>query len=229
MRAKVAKSKRVETQPESALDRVCTIGFTGAAAIDLLAVGLSSSPSKVAACEQIAREMLHGATNFRTLSSLDLMQLQGSGLDRHEAIRALAWMELGRKLSAAPGMERSLVGDPKAVAELLADLRDRRQEHFVSLLLDSQNRLLRKHVVHIGTLTSSIVGAREVFREAIREGASSLILAHNHPSGDPTPSPEDIYVTKKLVQVGELLDIPVLDHVVLGDNREVSMKQRGLM
>jgi len=86
-----------------------------------------------------------------------------------------------------------------------------------------------EHVVSVGDLSSSIVHPREVFTEAIRRSAASLIVAHNHPSGDPTPSPEDVSVTRRLVEAGEVLGIDVLDHIVLGDNRYISLKERGLM
>src|SRR5262249_42746108 len=104
-----------------------------------------------------------------------------------------------------------------------------KREHFYAILLDSANHVMRKALIHIGTLTMSIVGPREIFREAVREGASSIIVAHNHPSGDPTPSPEDIESTKQLVQVGKLLDIPVLDHVIIGHEGYRSLSEMGLM
>jgi DNA repair protein RadC len=83
--------------------------------------------------------------------------------------------------------------------------------------------------VHIGTVNMSVVGPREVFREAVRENAAALVVAHNHPSGDPSPSPEDIAVTRKLVEVGEILDIPLLDHVIVGDEHYYSMREKGLL
>ncbi len=89
------------------------------------------------------------------------------------------------------------------------------------MLLDAKNVVMRVAEIHVGTLTMSPVGPREVFREAIRDGASAIIVAHNHPSGDPTPSPEDRVVTERLKQVGALVDIPVLDHIVIGDKYAV--------
>jgi DNA repair protein RadC len=95
--------------------------------------------------------------------------------------------------------------------------------------MDAKGVVIRVSDIHIGTLTASMVGAREVFREAIRDGACSLIIGHNHPSGDTTPSPEDIRVTKELVQLGEMLDIKVEDHVIVGDTGYTSLKQERLM
>jgi DNA repair protein RadC len=95
--------------------------------------------------------------------------------------------------------------------------------------LNSANGVIRKALIHIGTLTMSIVGPREIFREAVRDGASSIIVAHNHPSGDPSPSPEDIEITRILIDAGKLLDIPVLDHVIIGHRRYSSLNEMGFM
>ena len=108
-------------------------------------------------------------------------------------------------------------------------LRYEKREHFVVILLDAKNNIIRIAPVHVGTLTASVVGAREVFREAVRDGAAAIILVHNHPSGDPTPSPEDHEVTDHLVQVGDMLDIPVVDHVVIGERSYRSFAQLGMI
>jgi DNA repair protein RadC len=108
-------------------------------------------------------------------------------------------------------------------------LRDEKREHFLALLMDTKGGVLREHTVSVGDLSSSLVHPREVFVEAIRRSAASLLVAHNHPSGDPTPSPEDVQVTRRLVEAGELLGIEVLDHVIIGDNRWVSLREKGLM
>ena len=133
---------------------------------------------------------------------------------------------------AGKGPKRA-IDAPEDVVEVLEGLLDRlkgeKREHFFAILLDSKGSVMRVAQVHIGTLTMSLVGAREVFREAIREGASSVIVGHNHPSGDPTPSPEDIEVTGRLAELGEMLDIRVEDHVILGENDFVSMKRQRLM
>jgi len=102
-------------------------------------------------------------------------------------------------------------------------------EHFVAVLVDAKNQVRRVCTVHIGTLTMSIVCPRDVFREAVKEGAAGVIVAHNHPSGDPTPSPEDVDITQKLVEAGKLLAIPLLDHVVIGDRAFVSLRERGII
>ena len=99
------------------------------------------------------------------------------------------------------------------------------KEHFAVMLLDVRNHVIAMPVISIGSLTSSVVHPREVFREAIQRSAAALILLHNHPSGDPSASEEDLAITRQLVRAGKLMDIPVLDHVILGDGRFLSLKE----
>ena len=103
------------------------------------------------------------------------------------------------------------------------------REHFAVMLLDTKNHILGLHDVSVGSLQASVVHPREVFRTAVDYAAASMILLHNHPSGDPTPSREDIAVTARLVKAGKIMDIPVLDHVIIGRNRYVSLKDKGLL
>lgn len=119
---------------------------------------------------------------------------------------------------------------PEAVAKVFAEhLKHADREHFVVMMLCVQNRLIGVHTVSVGTLSAALVSPREVFKAAILANAASIVVGHNHPSGDPTPSPEDLAVTKVLRDAGELLDIPVLDHVVIGDGgRYSSLKRMGL-
>lgn len=116
----------------------------------------------------------------------------------------------------------------EAAALLLYDMGALEQEHLRVMLLDTRNRLIRTAEVYRGSLSSSVMRVGEVFRDAVRANAASIIVAHNHPSGDPTPSPEDVSVTKAIVEAGRLLDIEVLDHIVIGMNRFISLKERGL-
>jgi DNA repair protein RadC len=102
------------------------------------------------------------------------------------------------------------------------------QEHLRTLLLDTKNRVLASPTIYVGSVNASIIRVSEIFREAVRENATALIVAHNHPSGDPTPSPEDVHVTRSIVEAGSLLGIDVLDHLVIGHQRFVSLKERGL-
>ncbi len=158
-------------------------------------------------------------------SKMDISEL--TGLEDFEILRAQALIELGRRVSMAGKGEVTTIECMSDVENALDYLRFEKREHFVAILLDAKNAIMRVATIHIGTLTASIVGPREVFREAIREGASAIILAHNHPSGNPEPSPEDLAVTRQLVEIGNMLDIPILDHVIIGDRKSVSLQARG--
>ena len=128
------------------------------------------------------------------------------------------------------GVQTKKVYTPAIVAAIVRDHLDGAdREHCVVLLLDAKNALIGINTVSVGSLCESIVHAREVFKPAILAGAAAILLAHNHPSGDPSPSPQDIAVTHKIVLAGRLLGIDLLDHVIVGDQRHVSLKERGLM
>ncbi|MBY9079542.1 DNA repair protein RadC [Paenibacillus sp. HN-1] len=125
--------------------------------------------------------------------------------------------------------EPKVLNNPQAVFENVGDLITLFQEHFVVLFLDTKNRMIKRKTIFVGSLNAAIVHPREVFKAAIENSAASIICVHNHPSGNPTPSQEDILLTKRLVNVGELVGIDVLDHVVVGREGFVSLKERGLM
>lgn len=151
------------------------------------------------------------------------------GISDAKACQLLAALELGKRLVSLHPEDRSAITCPEDVANLLAaemGLLD--QEHLRVLLLDSKNHVTGVSEIYVGNVNSSVVRAAEVFRPAIRDNAVAIVVVHNHPSGDPTPSPEDVAVTEQLRESGELLGIEVLDHVVLGGQRHVSLKEQGL-
>lgn len=152
------------------------------------------------------------------------------GLGPASARRLQAAFSLGRALLSVRRPTRRLLRSPRAVFELLLPhASGLEQETFWSLLLDGKQRLKRLVPVSSGTLTASLVHPREVFRSAVREAAAAVIVAHNHPSGDPEPSSEDLAVTERLRQAGSILGIPLLDHVVMGEGSFVSLRERGLV
>lgn len=212
----------------NAYDRVRDVGIAAASPLDLLAVGLSRREEDVS--EESASEVLRRLGNISRLPEMtpEILRDQ-AGLTTFEATRAQALIELGRRTSGAGKGMRTVIESPADVAAMFDHLRHEKREHFVAVYLDAKAFVLRAVTIHIGTVTSSLVGPREVFREAVREGAVSLVVAHNHPSGDPTPSPEDIEVTKCLKSVGDMLDIQLLDHVILGDRRHVSLREMGVI
>lgn len=215
---------------ESAVDRVRVAGVHAASVADLLAVGLSRYETDVLAAENLVRPFLYrvgSLANLKSFSGVDLASV--TGLEEFEGLRAQALIELGRRMVEAGKGVPTIIDTPEDAAQLLEDLRHESKEHFVAILLSAKNKVLRRSTIHIGTLTESIVGAREVFREALRESAASVIVAHNHPSGDPTPSPEDIRVTRELMQAGKLLDIELRDHIIMGDKKWISLRRDRLM
>lgn len=215
---------------EDVVGRVKRLGVRSSGLVDLCAVGFSrreqDADDNLVAAHQMAKRF---ATVMEANDlAADILRDEW-GLEGFEALRCLCLIEVGRKAALAGRGEVEVVEDPSDVAYSLDFLSVEKREHFYAVLLNSKNEIMRKALIHIGTLTMSIVGPREIFREAIRDGASSMIVAHNHPSGDPTPSPEDIEVTKQLVQAGKMLDIPVLDHVIIGHGSYRSLSEMGLM
>jgi DNA repair protein RadC len=218
----------VPPSDEPILSRVRTSGVRAASIVDLIAIGFSRREEDVQSSESMCRRMLHRFMNLRGFTNAAPSDLsEFTGLEGFEVLRAQSLMEIGRRSHLSGKGERVSIESADEALVLLDWLRDEMREHFVAILLDAKNQVMRTAEIHIGTLTMSVVGAREVFREAIRDGASAIIVAHNHPSGDPEPSPEDIQVTRQLVEIGKMLDIPVLDHVIIGERRAVSLRQRG--
>lgn len=151
------------------------------------------------------------------------------GLGQAKATQIKAALELGRRMQVAAPDERVQVRTPADVANLvLVEMGVLEQEHMRVVLLDTKNYIMRIVNLYSGNLNTAVVRVGEVFRDAVRAACASIIVIHNHPSGDPTPSPEDVRVTEMLVEAGRLLDIDVLDHVIIGRNRYVSLKERGL-
>jgi len=152
---------------------------------------------------------------------------RSAGIERTRSRRLAAAFALGRRVEKEERRPRPVLRSPSDVQALLAsELRGAAQETFHALLLDGKHRLRRREQVSLGTLTSSLVHPREVFGPAVREAAAALIVAHNHPSGDPEPSEEDLAVTRRLVEAGKILGVPLLDHVVIGDRSFVSIRER---
>ncbi|MFJ7840591.1 DNA repair protein RadC [Lysinibacillus sphaericus] len=150
------------------------------------------------------------------------------GIGEVKAIQILAAIELGRRLSQKQNDDKFTVRSPQdAAAYLMPDMTSLSQEHFVALFLNVKNQIMHKQTIFIGSLNASIVHPREIFREAVKRSAASIICAHNHPSGIPTPSPEDIEVTKRIQEAGYIIGIELLDHIIIGDHQFISLKEKG--
>ena len=153
-----------------------------------------------------------------------------NGMGDAKACELIAAVELGRRVAAAQPEVHGRITCSKDIADLFMEqMRYFRKEHFFCLLINTKGDIIEKDEVSVGDLCSSVAGGREVFSNAIRRNAGSIALIHNHPSGDPTPSDQDIRTTRRLVGSGELLGIPVLDHIIIGDGHYISMKAEGLI
>ena len=151
------------------------------------------------------------------------------GIGPANASRIKAALELGRRLNLAAREDRPKVGSPSELATiLLPEMAHLEREHFVVVCLDTRNNVVHKKTLYVGSLNATYIRVSEVFQEPIRRNAAAIIVAHNHPSGDPSPSREDLSVTKQIREAGEMLGIELLDHLVIGDQRFVSMRERSL-
>jgi DNA repair protein RadC len=195
---------------------------------ELLAIQLGTgTPGKSAV--EVGREMLARHGSLSALSGLGVGELAAlPGVGRVKAIRLTAAFELTRRLRSRNGQGKVILSSPDEVYARYGPLMDElKKEVFRIALLDAQNGLLRDVVISEGTLSASLVHPREVFKPAIVESAASIILVHNHPSGDPTPSREDVRLTRQLADCAQLLDLRIHDHVIVGRERFASMAQRG--
>jgi DNA repair protein RadC len=212
-------------------ERLWALGPAALTATELIAVLLGTGQTGEDAQQLAAKLLAPGAGALRALAARPPAELTRiPGIGPAKAARLLAAFEVAARLSREQRPDPPRVRDPGDVASLLAPrLRDLSVEEFHVLALDSQSRVRRDVLVTRGLLNSALVHPREVFRAAIAEAAAGIIVVHNHPSGDPTPSPEDRAVTRQLVDAGRLLDLPVYDHVILAGDRFLSFAAGGLL
>jgi DNA repair protein RadC len=183
----------------------------------------SSQASALAVANDVleARGGLHGLVRS---STDDLLRVTGLGLAK--ASRLTAAVELGRRtLASAPGTRVRLRSPRDAAAYLLPTFGARPVEHFGVVLLDTRHHVLKTTVIAVGTLNATVVHPRDVFREALLAGAAAVMVFHNHPSGDPSPSSDDVELTRRLAAAGALMGVDVVDHIVLGDARYCSLRE----
>lgn len=194
---------------------------------ELLAIILRVGTKQLSALG-LADQLLVYFGSLRELKEASCEELQAiEGIGLAKAAQILAAMELGRRVQASTRVP-VVVHTPQQAADLMMEhLRYLDREVMRLIILDTKHRVIASPIVSVGTLNASMVHPREVFKECIRRSAHTVVVVHNHPSGDPTPSRDDIQVTKRLRQAGELLGIDVLDHIIIGDNRFVSMKEEG--
>src|SRR5262245_52768397 len=214
-------------EAERPRERLFTLGPGVLGDIDLVTLLFGTGAAGEGVIETAARVVR--SVNLRRIhlvATEDLLAIPGIGPARTAQLLAAA--ELGRRLwpDADPV---PLVRGPENIFELTRDIRDSKREHFVGFYLNSRNQVIRREIISIGSLNASIVHPREVFVPAIAVSAASLILAHNHPSGDPTPSEEDLAITRRIQESGRLLGIELLDHVVVARDAYASFRERRLL
>jgi DNA repair protein RadC len=216
-------------------ERLLTHGPRALATAELVALVLGSG-HRTASTLALAHRLLTALAeddgdvrvHLRDASPQQLTAIAGIGPAR--AAGLVAAVELGRRVYLESGEPRPVLDSPQAVARVLAgELAYARQEQFAVLLLDVKNRLIARRVISLGTIDETIAHPREVFREAIRQGAAGVIVAHNHPSGQSAPSPEDLRLTEQLIACGRLLSIPVLDHVIVAAGEHTSLRRTTLL
>jgi len=210
-------------------ERMLYAGANALSTTELLAIILRAGlpGENVLRLAERALSQFGGLPGIAQASFEELRTVRGIG--DAKAVEIKAALELGRRLLAAAPQERPQVRNPTDIANLLMlEMSLLEQEHLRVVMLDTKNFVSRIHTVYAGSLNTAVVRIAEVFREPVRANSASIILVHNHPSGDPTPSPEDVNVTELIAEAGKLLDVDVLDHLIIGRNRFVSLKERGL-
>jgi DNA repair protein RadC len=210
-------------------ERLLHYGEQALSTAELLAITLRTGNGRenVLHLSQRVLATFGGLPGIARASVTELTAVHGIG--QVKAVEIKAALEMGRRLMATTPEERPKITSPADAANLLmSEMMFLEQEHLRLILLDTRSRVLQTPTIYKGSLNTSVVRIGELFRAAIKENAAAMILAHNHPSGDPSPSPEDINVTRQIIQAGELLNISVLDHVIIGNANYVSLKERGL-
>ncbi|KJS12344.1 MAG: hypothetical protein JL56_14710 [Desulfotomaculum sp. BICA1-6] len=198
--------------------------------IELLAIMLRTGSADASAMDLATGLLGHfgGLRQLLDASTEELSAFKGVGPAKVAQIKAA--LELGRRVAITTAWDRPSIKSPEnAAALVMEEMRHLDREHFWALLLNAKNQVLAREVISIGTLNFSAIHPRELFKAAIKRSAAGVILVHNHPSGDPTPSRQDIEATTRLVEAGNIIGIDVLDHLVVGDNKFTSFKAQGLL
>ena len=211
-------------------ERLQKFGAEALSAQELLALVIGRGIPKKSVMN-IAQELLVKFGNVKAISQAtieELSQIKGIGLAKAAQIKAC--FELGRREELEPELKNFDIKDPESVVKAIrTSIKDKAKEHFKLILLNPRNKIIGISTISIGTLNASLVHPREVFKDAIMHTAASVVLAHNHPSGDPEPSEDDITITKRLVEAGKILGIEVMDHIIIVKNGFLSFKEKGLI
>lgn len=198
---------------------------------EILAIIIGSGTGRKSALELAGEVIAMDNRGIRFLAECKPEELKGiKGIGTAKACEILAAVELGRRIASMPAERGVCIECSSDIAGIFMEkMRYHKKEHFVNLMIDAKGKIIEETEVSVGDLCSSTTHPREVFVDAVRRSAASVIFIHNHPSGDPAPSKMDIETTKRLMEAGELLGIPVLDHIIIGDGRYVSMRAEGII
>jgi len=211
-------------------ERLQKFGPEALSAQELLALVIGRGIPKKSVMN-IAQELLAKFGNIKAISQAtieELSQIKGIGLAKAAQIKAC--FELGRREDLEPELINFDIKNPETVVKAIrAGIKDKAKEHFKLILLNPRNKIIGISTISIGTLNASLVHPREVFKDAIVHSAASVVLAHNHPSGDPEPSEDDLTITKRLTEAGKILGVEVIDHIIVGKNGFFSFKEKGLV
>ncbi|MBD7935678.1 MULTISPECIES: RadC family protein [Cytobacillus] len=215
-------------QDERPRERLMQSGPESLSNHELIAILLRTG-TKDESVLQLSNRLLTKFDGLRLLKDASLSEItEVKGIGQAKAIQIMAAVEIGRRMTNLTFDERYSIRSPEDAANyVMNEMRFLSQEHFVCLYLNTKNQVLSKQTIFIGSLNASIVHPREVYKEAFRQSAASIICLHNHPSGDPTPSREDIDVTKRLTECGKIIGIDILDHIIIGEKKFVSLKEKG--
>ncbi len=210
-------------------ERLFEQGSASLSDVELLAIIIGTG-SKAETSLQLSQRLLQEFDNLGKIGKAAPEELLGiRGIGKAKAAQLLAAMELGKRLFKMPSKAQNMVvNKPEDIAALLmVEMRYLDREHFKVIILNTKNVVVKILDVSIGSLTSSIVHPRELYKSVLKYNGAALIVAHNHPSGDPEPSPEDIRLTNRLYEAGRILGVELLDHIILGDGKFVSLKEKG--
>lgn len=215
-------------QEERPRERLISDGPESLSNHELLAILLRTG-TKEESVLQLSNRLLQHFEGLRLLKDASVEEITTiKGIGMAKAVQIMASIELGRRIGKLQYEDRYVIRSPEDGANyVMEDMRFLSQEHFVCLYLNTKNQVIHRQTIFIGSLNASIVHPREVYKEAFRRSAASIIAIHNHPSGDPSPSKEDIEVTKRLVECGRIIGIELLDHLIIGEQKFVSLKEKG--
>ncbi|MFC4403969.1 RadC family protein [Gracilibacillus xinjiangensis] len=229
MNTEMVKMKEVPKR-DRPRERLIEFGSDHLSNQELLAI-LFGTGTRYENVYQLAERVLRHFEGLGQLRDVTIEELIGlKGIGHAKGVNLLAAIELGKRIQQYQDKERYIIRSPDDGANyLMEEMCKLKQEHFVVLFLNTKNQVIHRQTIFMGSLNASIVHPREIFREAVKRSSASIICAHNHPSGDPSPSQEDIQVTKRLVESGKVIGIELLDHIIIGDHRFISLKEKGYL